>query len=201
MTPSHRSSPGCPCCGSSPGRSRSCRSRGSRAARTASPWAHRTGCICAPAHRETSPPGRTRGNGRRPRPRAACSAASSGWDETEYIQDSLPPGASPLSFSPSACGEEGRGEGASSQAPARRVGQRRALRAVPTRKSLVGTLRFAHPTCSGRGRVPPPRPSPASGRGRSATLAPGRARRPGRRRRTWWRARACPCPFRGHGPQ
>src|SRR5262249_10300728 len=42
------------------------------------------------------PPGRTRGNGRRPRPPAACSAAWTDWDETECNQDSLPPGRSPF---------------------------------------------------------------------------------------------------------
>ena len=39
--------------GRSPARSRSCRSRENRAARTAFPSAHRTACTCAPARRET----------------------------------------------------------------------------------------------------------------------------------------------------
>src|SRR5215831_9085845 len=58
----------CPWNGTRPGRSRSCRGRGSRAARTAFPSAHRTACICARARTEIWPRGRTRGSVHQPRP-------------------------------------------------------------------------------------------------------------------------------------
>ena len=67
----HRPSRDCPWSGRTPARSRSCRSRENRAARTASPSARRRACICAPAHREICSPDRTRGNAHRPRPAAA----------------------------------------------------------------------------------------------------------------------------------
>ena len=66
---------GCRCRDRSPGRRRSGRSRGGRAARRAAPSTRRTVCTSAPVRRGTRRPARRRGSARRRHPRGGGSAA------------------------------------------------------------------------------------------------------------------------------